>query len=479
MTITPSLPDPAPTARTRTGQAGGSAPGHAGEFASLVHAHLGRSDPGDEGKPARSGQPRRDSGETSAPAATDAGAAATGRPDGHGGAVAPGSSGSSRAGRHDDKADGDVDSAPATTLPDAVARGVVPATITVPAVPASTGSPVSTATTPAPTGNAASVHVIGGSAAQPPATPPAPATARTGPAAKGPSSPLPAASPADSSAQAVPLPGPGSGQQADSRTTGAPPSDSSDTGTFQQGQTSAAAPAGQSPVSGAQAAPRPSAPAGPTGTSTAAVLDQTMPVVNRLVSRGDGTHRITLRLHPADLGEVRVTVTVRADKVDVTLAAGATARDALAAGSAQLRGLLADTGHTPGALTLRDLPAGSAPSAQVQLGQAAQASQAGAPGQPGQPGSSGQAGQPGQHAQTGAWSGGPGQQGQPGQSGTADPSAWSGQHGSADGRQFREPGPQQRIDPAGSRAAAVAGAGRPTRGAGASAPGRTAVDVRI
>ncbi|MGH3444476.1 MAG: flagellar hook-length control protein FliK, partial [Nocardioidaceae bacterium] len=101
-------------------------------------------------------------------------------------------------------------------------------------------------------------------------------------------------------------------------------------------------------------------PAQPGHTPAARVLGQTLPVVNRLISRGDGTHRITLRLHPADLGEVRVTVTVRADKVDVTLAAGQAARHALAAGSAQLRGLLADAGHTTGLLTLRDLPTGAA-----------------------------------------------------------------------------------------------------------------------
>ena len=124
--------------------------------------------------------------------------------------------------------------------------------------------------------------------------------------------------------------------------------------------------AGGSPVrldaTGAAVPVAPSAtPAGPTAstgsTSPAGpVLDQALPVVNRLVSRGDGTHRMTLKLYPVELGEIQLTVTVRGDRVDVTFAAGAQAREALREGAGQLRGLLELTGRTTGHLLVRDLP---------------------------------------------------------------------------------------------------------------------------
>jgi hypothetical protein len=105
------------------------------------------------------------------------------------------------------------------------------------------------------------------------------------------------------------------------------------------------------PVSGTTTA---SAQAG--GTPATAVLDQVLPTLPRMVSRGDGTHSLTLKLHPADLGEVHLTVTVKNGTVDVTLAAGAAARDALRDGAGQLRSLLDVTGHTAGQLVIRDLP---------------------------------------------------------------------------------------------------------------------------
>jgi hypothetical protein len=93
------------------------------------------------------------------------------------------------------------------------------------------------------------------------------------------------------------------------------------------------------------------------------------PEVTRLVSRGDGMHRLTLRLHPADLGEVKVILTVKDNTVDVTLSAGPAAREALREGSPQLRALLELAGATTGQLVVRDLapltgatPTGTAPS---------------------------------------------------------------------------------------------------------------------
>jgi hypothetical protein len=90
--------------------------------------------------------------------------------------------------------------------------------------------------------------------------------------------------------------------------------------------------------------------------SAGSVLDQALPVVTRLVSRGDGTHRMTLKLYPVELGEIQLTVTVRGDRVDVTFAAGAGAREALRDGAGQLRGLLELAGRTTGHLLVRDLP---------------------------------------------------------------------------------------------------------------------------
>lgn len=105
-------------------------------------------------------------------------------------------------------------------------------------------------------------------------------------------------------------------------------------------------------------------PAPQTGAAGSPVLDQMLSEVPRMVSRGDGTHRLTLKLHPADLGELRLTVTVKNGAVDVTVAAGRAAREALRDGSPELRSLLQLTGHTAGQLVIRDLPGtGAAPAA--------------------------------------------------------------------------------------------------------------------
>lgn len=102
-------------------------------------------------------------------------------------------------------------------------------------------------------------------------------------------------------------------------------------------------------------------PAVPTGQASAgAVTSQVFPTVPALVSRGEGTHSITLRLHPADLGEVHVTVSVRDGAVQVTLAAGREAQEALRAGSGELRSLLDLAGASGGQLVVRDLPSSPA-----------------------------------------------------------------------------------------------------------------------
>ncbi|MGN6578043.1 MAG: flagellar hook-length control protein FliK [Nocardioides sp.] len=115
-----------------------------------------------------------------------------------------------------------------------------------------------------------------------------------------------------------------------------------------------AAPTTTKPDGAQGAAPTTAAPATP-------VVAQVSPAVARVVSRGDGEHRMMLKLHPADLGEIHLTVTVRGDHVDVDIAAGSQARDLLRDGSAHLRSLLESIGRSPGQLVLRDLP--SAPAA--------------------------------------------------------------------------------------------------------------------
>ncbi|RNL62653.1 flagellar hook-length control protein FliK [Nocardioides marmoriginsengisoli] len=115
------------------------------------------------------------------------------------------------------------------------------------------------------------------------------------------------------------------------------------------------------------AAPVPSvlAPVAPTTASAAptapsAQLDrvsaQVFPEVTGLVSRGNGTHRITLTLNPEHLGEVRVVMTMRAGAVHVRLAAGQEAQASLVEGSPELGRLLERAGATDARVVVRDLP---------------------------------------------------------------------------------------------------------------------------
>lgn len=80
---------------------------------------------------------------------------------------------------------------------------------------------------------------------------------------------------------------------------------------------------------------------------TAAVLRQVFPEVTRVATSGQGTHRVAITLHPEDLGEVRVTVVVRAGTVHVDVATDpihGIARAALEHGAPELRRLLEATG---------------------------------------------------------------------------------------------------------------------------------------
>lgn len=109
------------------------------------------------------------------------------------------------------------------------------------------------------------------------------------------------------------------------------------------------------------------APTAPTGSVASApsappttldrVQAQVFPEVTGLVSRGSGTHRITLTLNPEQLGEVRVVMTMRHGAVHVRLAAGQEARGALADGAGELGRLLEHAGATDARVVVRELAA--------------------------------------------------------------------------------------------------------------------------
>jgi len=102
----------------------------------------------------------------------------------------------------------------------------------------------------------------------------------------------------------------------------------------------------------------PGQPAGAPGGSQ--VTDQVFSSVARLVTREDGTQRLTIRLRPEELGEVRVVLTVRDGAVSVSLAADAVAQEALRHGMPELRRLLELTGAGSSQVVVRDLPSTAA-----------------------------------------------------------------------------------------------------------------------
>lgn len=106
------------------------------------------------------------------------------------------------------------------------------------------------------------------------------------------------------------------------------------------------------------------------------VTGQVFPEVTSLVSRGEGTHRITLTLNPEALGEVRVVMTVRDGAVHVRLAAGHDARQVLVDGSPELTRLLELAGASESRIVVRDLPA-TAPASSTATGTPDRGSQQG------------------------------------------------------------------------------------------------------
>ena len=112
---------------------------------------------------------------------------------------------------------------------------------------------------------------------------------------------------------------------------------------------------------GAESVTGPAGPATDTRpTPNSPVTSQVFPEVTRLVSAGNGTHRVRLQLEPEALGEVRVVLTIRNGEVHVRLAGGEDAQRALREGAPELRRLLELAGASDTRIVVRDLNSGSA-----------------------------------------------------------------------------------------------------------------------
>ena len=100
--------------------------------------------------------------------------------------------------------------------------------------------------------------------------------------------------------------------------------------------------------------------------STTHITGQVFPGVSRLMSRGDGTRRITLKLSPEALGDVRVVLTVRDGDVQVRMVGSEQAQQALRAGAPELQRLLDLAGAASSQIIVGDQ--GSAPDAGLHGG---------------------------------------------------------------------------------------------------------------
>ncbi|GAB2873569.1 flagellar hook-length control protein FliK [Nocardioides pacificus] len=109
------------------------------------------------------------------------------------------------------------------------------------------------------------------------------------------------------------------------------------------------------------------------GTAPAAqarVTEQVFPEVVRIAGNGNGMQRLTLRLQPENLGEVRVVLISRpGEQLVVSLAAGAEAQESLLNGSSELRRLLETIGNGDARIVVRDLASGAPGVSQSTAGQ--------------------------------------------------------------------------------------------------------------
>ncbi|WP_104105559.1 flagellar hook-length control protein FliK [Nocardioides sp. 616] len=125
---------------------------------------------------------------------------------------------------------------------------------------------------------------------------------------------------------------------------------------------------GMTPVATAVPTPGPAATGTQPTAAAAAVAGQVFTEVTQLVSRGDGTHRITLTLSPEALGDVRVILTVRNGEVHVSFAAGDQARQALIESTPELVRLLELVGATDTKVAVRDLGPQTTPGTDPRFG---------------------------------------------------------------------------------------------------------------
>ena len=121
------------------------------------------------------------------------------------------------------------------------------------------------------------------------------------------------------------------------------------------------------------------APVGPTAPAAAAPATETGPVTRQVfpevvrVAQTGGTQRVTVRLQPEALGEVRVVLTTHRGQLRVSLAADGDAHRALVEGTPELRRLLEAVGGADARIVVRDLPGGTQTGTQTgqQNGQSA------------------------------------------------------------------------------------------------------------
>lgn len=311
----------APGAQTLPGAPSGASSGTGQEFLALVRQLLGQAAPTPAG-----------GGAATAPgeAVTDEKADATDTTDKTDGAA------DATPGEEDATVAGQVPAAEAPVVPAALAQAVAP---TISQAPVPTASTTATADAAKAVGNGDLTEVADATAGKRSARPgtagPMPTPAVDGPATDvsttGTRPEAAAPAPAAAAAPAAPT----------------------------------ATPASLTPV--AQVA----APAAPAPVPTAAahlspVAQQVFPEVVRVAGNGEGTHRVTLRLQPEFLGEVRVVLTSRKGELQVSLSAGPEARHALTQGSHELRRLLESIGSPDARIVIRDLPTATATNVAVR-----------------------------------------------------------------------------------------------------------------
>jgi hypothetical protein len=92
----------------------------------------------------------------------------------------------------------------------------------------------------------------------------------------------------------------------------------------------------------------------PATSSVAPVAHQVFPEIVRLTTSSDGPQRVTIRLNPEALGEVRVVLTERRGTLEVSLSGGSEARRALLEGTPELQRLLDAVGRGDSRIVVRD-----------------------------------------------------------------------------------------------------------------------------